>query len=136
FYRRHPLDIGWLLKRGSRLLDPRLTGEAILTIGSTLTELGDDVHGVISVSPFGCMPGRIAEAVITKRLEEDKHLFSRKGGRFWKANSRHLPLPFLALETDGNPLSQMVETKLDSFVMAAHRLKKELKNHSAKSGKS
>jgi predicted nucleotide-binding protein (sugar kinase/HSP70/actin superfamily) len=126
FYKRHHLDIGLMIKKGRTLLDPRLTGEAILTISSTLMELGDDVHGVISVSPFGCMPGRIAEAIISKRLEEDKHLFSKKRMSFWRQNSRHLPLPFLALETDGNPLSQTVETKLDSFVLSAQRLKREM----------
>ncbi len=125
-YKRHHLDIGLMIRKGRRLLDPRLTGEAILTISSTLMELGDDVHGVISVSPFGCMPGRIAEAIISKRLEEDKHLFSRKKMSFWSRNSRHLPLPFLALETDGNPLTQTVETKLDSFVLSAQRLKRKM----------
>jgi hypothetical protein len=127
FYQKHHMDIGFLIKKGRKLLDPRLTGEAILTISSTLTELGDDVHGVISVSPFGCMPGRIAEAMISKRLEADKHLFSRRRSGFWRLNSGHLPLPFLALETDGNPLSQTVETKLDSFVLSAHRLKQEMR---------
>jgi predicted CoA-substrate-specific enzyme activase len=126
FYEKPHLDIGYLIEKGRGLLDPRLTGEAILTISSTLTELGDDVHGVISVSPFGCMPGRIAESIISQRLEEDKPLFSRKRSGFWNDHRGSLPLPFLALETDGNPLSQMVETKLDSFVMSAHRLKQEL----------
>ena len=136
FYIKHNLDMGYLVKKGRALMNPKLTGEAILTISSTLAELGDSVHGVISVSPFGCMPGRIAESIITKRLEEDKHLFSRKNSEFWREHSGNLPLPFLALETDGNPLSQMVETKLDSFVMSAHRLKKELKEKPGKNGKS
>jgi predicted CoA-substrate-specific enzyme activase len=127
FYQDHPIDIRYLIQKGRELIDPRLTGEAILTVSSTLSELGDDVHGVISVSPFGCMPGRIAESIISQRLEEDKHLFSRQRSGFWKKHRGSLPLPFLALETDGNPLSQMIETKLDSFVMSAHRLKQELK---------
>jgi len=128
FYKKHDLDIGFLMDKGRILMDPGLTGEAILTVSSTLTEIGDDVHGVISVSPFGCMPGRIAESIISKRLEEDKHLFSRKRKQFWEKHRFNLPLPFLSLETDGNPLSQMVETKLESFIMSAHRLKGELKD--------
>lgn len=127
FYRRHHLDIGSLIKKGRHLLDPGLTGEAILTIGSTMAEMGDDVHGVISISPFGCMPGRIAEAIVSKRLEQDKYLFSRERRDFWRYYSTRLPLPFLALETDGNPLPQTMETKLDSFVLSAHRLNDELK---------
>ena len=82
------------------------------------------------------MPGRIAESIIEKRLAKDKYRFSRKDGSFWRKHGGELPLPFLALETDGNPMSQMIETKLDSFVMSAHRLKKELKEKHFKSGKS
>jgi predicted nucleotide-binding protein (sugar kinase/HSP70/actin superfamily) len=127
FFQKQHLDIGFLLDRGQRLIDPRLTGEAILTVSSTLAEIGDDVHGVISISPFGCMPGRIAEAVINHRLVKDKPLFSRKNGQFWKRSNGRYSLPFLAMETDGSSLSQMAETKLESFIRSAHRLNRELK---------
>lgn len=136
FYEKHDLDMGFLVDKGRQLMDPRLTGEAILTVSSTMSEIGDSVHGVISVSPFGCMPGRIAESIINNRLEKDKYLFSRRNGEFWKKHQDKLPLPFLALETDGNPMSQMIETKLDSFIMGAHRLKKELKELNFTNGKS
>jgi predicted nucleotide-binding protein (sugar kinase/HSP70/actin superfamily) len=126
FFHRQNLDVGFLVDRGRHLIDPRLTGEAILTVSSTLAEIGDDVHGVISISPFGCMPGRIAEALISHRLEEDKPLFSRHNRGFWSRQNGRLSLPFLALETDGNPLSQMAETKLESFILSAHRLNREL----------
>jgi hypothetical protein len=82
------------------------------------------------------MPGRVAESIIEKRLVKDKHHFSRKNSEFWRKHAGELPLPFLALETDGNPMSQMAGTKLDSFVMSAHRLNKELRKISGKTGKS
>jgi predicted nucleotide-binding protein (sugar kinase/HSP70/actin superfamily) len=127
FFHRQHLDVGFLLKRAKTLIDPRLTGEAILTVGSALAEIGDDVHGVISISPFGCMPGRIAEAVIKHRIADDKPAFSRKNGKFWRDNKGCFSFPFLALETDGKPLSQMAETKLESFIRSAHRFNRELK---------
>ena len=135
FFKKQHLDIGFLLNRGQRLIDPRLTGEAILTVSSTLSEIGDKVHGVISISPFGCMPGRIAEAVIGHRLEKDKPFFSRKNTAFWKHRGKSLSLPFLALETDGSSMSQMEETKLESFIRSAHRLNRELKEMEEKDGK-
>jgi len=127
FYSRQDCDMPFLVDRGSRLIHSSLTGEAILTVGATMSEIGDMVHGVISISPFGCMPGRLAEAIITHRLKEDKPLFSRDNSRFWETSRSALPLPFLALETDGSALSQMAEAKLESFIRSAHRLKEEMR---------
>ena len=127
FYSPQDCDIPFLLSRASKLINPSLTGEAILTVGSTLSEIGDDVHGVISISPFGCMPGRLAEAIITHRMKEEKPFFSKENSRFWENRKDVLPLPFLALETDGSSLSQMAEAKLESFIRSAHRLKEELR---------
>ena len=72
------------------------------------------------------MPGRIAEAVIKQRLMKDKPFFSRNNPAFWRDQGERFSLPFLALETDGKALSQMAETKLESFIRSAHRLREEL----------
>jgi hypothetical protein len=116
-----------LVSRGSSLIHPQLTGEAILTISSALTEVGDSAHGVISIGPFGCMPCRIAESILTYRLVEEKENFSLKKGEFWAANKDCLPLPFLAIESDGNPFPQLVETRLESLLLSANRLKESLR---------
>ncbi|MBN2721132.1 MAG: CoA activase, partial [Proteobacteria bacterium] len=126
FYSPQDCDMAYLMEKGGMLIHPSLTGEAILTVGSTLSEIGDKVHGVISISPFGCMPGRLAEAIITHRLKKDKPFFSRNDSSFWEAARSVVPLPFLALETDGSVLSQMAEAKLESFIRSAHRLKEEM----------
>lgn len=109
----HP--IGRVVSAGSRLVNPALATEASLTVGTTLLDLGNTVHGVISIGPFGCMPCRIAEAVLSGRLAGNNHLDSS------------MPLPFLAIETDGTPFSQLVEARLESFLLAAQRLKDTLK---------
>jgi predicted CoA-substrate-specific enzyme activase len=119
----HHVNVEHLVSRGSSLLNPQLTGEAILTISSTLTEIGDSAHGVISIGPFGCMPCRIAESILAYRLVDEKENFSLKRGKFWAANKDRLPLPFLAIESDGNPFPQLVETQLESFLLSANRLK-------------
>jgi predicted nucleotide-binding protein (sugar kinase/HSP70/actin superfamily) len=127
FHDGHPIDVDHLVSRGSSLLHPQLTGEAILTISSALTEVGDSAHGVISIGPFGCMPCRIAESILTYRLVEEKENFSEKRGKFWAANKDTLPLPFLAIESDGNPFPQLVETRLESLLLSANRLKESLR---------
>jgi predicted nucleotide-binding protein (sugar kinase/HSP70/actin superfamily) len=127
FHDGHHIDVDHLVSRGSSLLHPQLTGEAILTISSALTEVGDSAHGVISIGPFGCMPCRIAESILTYRLVDEKEHFSLKKGKFWAANKERLPLPFLAIESDGNPFPQLVETRLESLLLSANRLKESLR---------
>ena len=122
----HRPDIHAYVAGSSGLIDPSFVTEATLTIASTLTELGDETHGVISIGPFGCMPNRIAEAILGGRLAEEKPAFSRHNSEFWAAAGAHLPLPFLAIETDGNAFPQVVEARLESFVLGVRRLKQDL----------
>lgn len=126
FYHPCVVDVEDLMDRGASMIDPALSGETILTVSSVLTEVGDDTHGVISIGPFGCMPCRIAESVLNHRLIDEKENFSRHDGAFWAENKKELPLPFLAIETDGNAFPQVVEARLESLVLSAQRLKAEL----------
>jgi predicted CoA-substrate-specific enzyme activase len=135
FYEGHPIDIDYLVSSAAHIINPRFTGEAILTVSSALSEVGDDVHGIISIGPFGCMPCRIAEAVVNCRLEEEKENFSRHNAKFWARNRNNLPLPFLAIESDGNSFPQVVEARLETLVLAANRLKNELSKLEIKVGK-
>jgi len=127
FHDGHAVDVHHLVSKGASLLNPKLTGEAILTMSSALTDMGDEAHGVISIGPFGCMPCRIAESILAYRLMDEKENFSRRNGSFWAANKERLPLPFLAIESDGNPFPQLVETRLESLVLSANRLKESLR---------
>ncbi len=126
FYHPCDVDVKDLMDRGAALISPELSGETILTVSSVLTEVGDDTHGVISIGPFGCMPCRIAESVLNHRLIDEKENFSRHSGAFWAEHKNELPLPFLAIETDGNAFPQVVEARLESLVLSAQRLKSEM----------
>lgn len=126
FYDGHELDVGHLMRQGARLVHPRLLGEAILTVASTLSEIGDETHGVLSIGPFGCMPSRLAEAILTYRLSDEKAAFSHDNEAFWKACQGQLALPFLAIESDGNAFSQVVEARLETFILSVKRFKTEL----------
>ncbi|MBI1920311.1 MAG: CoA activase [Geobacter sp.] len=126
FYEPYHVDMKYLMTRGELLVHPELALETNLTVSATLSDLGDENHGVISIGPFGCLPCRISEAILNYRLHEEKENFSRHNSRFWAGNKDDLPLPFLAIESDGNPFPQLVDARLESFVLAAHRLKGEL----------
>jgi predicted CoA-substrate-specific enzyme activase len=133
YFDGHSVDVGYLVDRGEALIDPRLTGEAILTVSGALKEIGDETHGVVSIGPFGCMPCRIAESVLTLRRHDAKPDFSKSDREFWERNKDELPLPFLALETDGSAFPQLIEARLESFLLSAESLKRELSERPIKS---
>ncbi|MEJ2698792.1 MAG: acyl-CoA dehydratase activase-related protein, partial [Desulfuromonadales bacterium] len=90
FYHPGNPDIHDIVSRGASLINPKLATEAILTVGSTLLEVGDHAHGVISIGPFGCMPCRIAEAILTCRMEAEKPRFSLHNPSLWSAECKEL----------------------------------------------
>ncbi len=110
-YHHHLVDVEGIIERAENLISPRLTGEAILTVGSALAEAGK-VSGAISIGPFGCMPGRMAEAMLSKAIVDMKN----EGGP---------SLPFLAVETDGNQFTPVVEARLDAFCLQVKRVHKK-----------
>ncbi|HLE19350.1 MAG TPA: activase, partial [Syntrophales bacterium] len=122
-------DVGHIMEVAGDLISPQLTGEAILTVGGAITEVPRHYCGVISIGPFGCMPNRLSEAIL-----------SREMGRGWQTTAkrrRGVPrnvlenmyeLPFLAIESDGNPFPQVITAKLEVFLSQAARLHRAMKD--------
>ncbi|PIP40338.1 MAG: hypothetical protein COX19_05930, partial [Desulfobacterales bacterium CG23_combo_of_CG06-09_8_20_14_all_51_8] len=92
------------------------------------SEVATDVCGVIALGPFGCMPNRLAEAILNDTMTRDVKL--RATGNGHPADTRKLEkilenmedLPFLAIETDGSPYPQLIHAKLEAFCQRALRL--------------
>jgi len=104
-----------------QLVNPRLRGEAILTVGLALREILDTACGVISIGPFGCMPSRVAEAILTEMMTmEGKRAVTPRGDRVLMLDGKG-PLPFLSIETDGNAFPQLIEARLEAFCLQAAR---------------
>ena len=104
-----------------QLVNPRLRGEAILTVGLALREILDTACGVISIGPFGCMPSRVAEAILTEMMTmEGKRAVTPRGDRVLMLDGNG-PLPFLSIETDGNAFPQLIEARLEAFCLQAAR---------------
>lgn len=109
------LDITHVIETARPYLSPTLTGEAILTIGSALAEIGEYYDGVLAVGPFACMPTRIAESILKKAIEDKKRKFGRS-------------LPFISIELDGNPFTPSIEARIDAFIAQLKQLKKRSEN--------
>jgi predicted CoA-substrate-specific enzyme activase len=117
------VDIQAVLKAGSRHLSPHLSGEAILTIGGSLHDIATAVCGVIAIGPFGCMPNRISEAILTEVMTREGKL--ALGDHPTSALARLAPgepLPFMAIESDGAAFPQVTQARLEAFLLRAERL--------------
>ncbi len=118
-----PVKVDKIIATASPYLSPRLGGEAILTIGSALKEVVTPAAGVIAIGPFGCMPNRLSEAVLTEIMTaEDKLRAAGNGYDLSQILEGETHLPFLAIESDGAAFPQLVEAKLEAFCLRARRI--------------
>ena len=122
-----PVNIQRIIESASHHLSPDLGGEAILTIGSALEEIVSKSCGVISIGPFGCMPNRISEAILSEIMNrKDKLDTDPYNDRMRMVLSDTDELPFLAIESDGSPFPQIIEARLEAFCLQARRLHERL----------
>jgi predicted nucleotide-binding protein (sugar kinase/HSP70/actin superfamily) len=118
-----PLNIQSIINNASLYISPDLAGEAILTVGSSLTEIVSHTCGVIAIGPFGCMPNRLAEAILNEAMNRDGKLATDPNNHRLRSTLTHVDdLPFLAIESDGSPFPQVINAKLEAFCLRAERL--------------
>jgi predicted nucleotide-binding protein (sugar kinase/HSP70/actin superfamily) len=128
FYKHRLVDIDTVFNNAKHLIPESLICESILITGTAITDLIDDVSGIISIQPFGCMPGRVGEAVISRRLSENK-LASAEEPKVVEDVMKEFPfLPFLTLEVDGQVFTQGIEAKLEAFCLQVERLHAKTKS--------
>ncbi|NPV90138.1 MAG: CoA activase [Firmicutes bacterium] len=118
----HMVDVDRVMRSMADVISPYLTGEAILTAGVTITSIIEEVQGVISIGPFGCMPNRIAEALVNHKLGEKKLQVAEDRELVEEVLKEYSALPFLSIETDGNQFTQSVEARLEAFCLQVGRL--------------
>lgn len=121
--RAEPIDIASIIKNARPYISPKMTGEAILTVGSSLTEVASHSCGVIAIGPFGCMPNRVAEAILNEIMNREAKLALDPSNKKLRAVLADIEdLPFLAIESDGSPFPQLINAKLETFCLRAERL--------------
>jgi predicted nucleotide-binding protein (sugar kinase/HSP70/actin superfamily) len=126
FYDRK-VEIRDVIDQGRHFVSPSLTGEAILTVGSSFHEILSPACGVISIGPFGCMPSRVAEAILSENFTAfGVGRINPNGHKPQKVLLENRKLPFLAIETDGNPFPQIIEARLEAFCLQAQRLHEQM----------
>ncbi len=126
FYEYHMINVDRTVKNVSHLISPKLTGEAVLTIGTAIEAIIEDVSGVISIGPFGCMPSRISEAILKKKINSEKPLVSTDKDLVSTIMGSYPSLPFLSIEADGNSFPQIIESKLEAFCLQVKRINNDI----------
>ena len=119
----NPLDINSIIYNATPYISPNMTGEAILTVGSALTEIASHACGVIAIGPFGCMPNRLSEAILNEVMNREGKLSTDPNNVRLRSTLTNIDdLPFLAIESDGSPFPQLINAKLETFCLRAERL--------------
>ncbi|MEJ2691402.1 MAG: hypothetical protein P8130_15975 [Deltaproteobacteria bacterium] len=114
-----------VIEAGKKFISPYFTTESILTVGLALHDILHPSCGIISIGPFGCMPSRVAEAVLNEKFTttEKKAMLKNGAATPWMPIlCKERKLPFIAIETDGNPFPQLIEARMEAFCLQAERL--------------
>ena len=119
----NPLDMDTIIKNASPYISRNLPGEAVLTVGASLTEVVSHSCGVIAIGPFGCMPNRLSEAILNETMNSRDKMATEPENKVLRSVLTEMDeLPFLAIESDGSPFPQLINAKLETFCLRAERL--------------
>ena len=129
------VDIPDIIRHARPHMAPDHIGEAILTVGSALNEVVSKACGVITIGPFGCMPNRMAEAILNEVMTAKDKLRATPGDRRLRETLAGMgDLPFLAIESDGSPFPQIINAKLEAFCLRAGHLHETMRAANATGG--
>jgi predicted nucleotide-binding protein (sugar kinase/HSP70/actin superfamily) len=100
-------------------------GEQGIITGLTMRDSFTEYCGIANVGPFGCMQTRFGDAVIIPRMDMKgkKASFEHVGKKLRLSEfTDEDKIPFISIESDGNPYPQLVEARFDSFCLEAERI--------------
>jgi predicted nucleotide-binding protein (sugar kinase/HSP70/actin superfamily) len=124
-----PLDMEAIIENAAPYISKDLPGEAVLTVGGSLTEIVSHSCGVIAIGPFGCMPNRLSESILNEAMNSNDKLATDPNNRELRTVLTDIDeLPFLAIESDGSPFPQLINAKLETFCLRAERLHQRILN--------
>ena len=122
-----PLDMDAIIENAAPYISKDLPGEAVLTVGASLTEVVSHSCGVIAIGPFGCMPNRLSESILNEAMNSNDKLATDPNNRELRTVLTDVDeLPFLAIESDGSPFPQLINAKLETFCLRAERLHQQI----------
>ncbi|MFW5808635.1 MAG: hypothetical protein ACOCWH_06250, partial [Spirochaetota bacterium] len=120
-YSYHIDDMFGILMTAGYFVNRWFHGETVLTVGRFFNEVADRFHGLISIGPFACLPSRVSEAILNPESRTETNTQIRKLPNAEKL-MEFSNLPFLAVETDGKPFPQILNSRLEAFCLQVERV--------------
>lgn len=125
YFKKHKTRIGNTIKHSLHILPIESTGEPALTLGTALSEGYEHFCGIINIGPFGCLQTRISEAICTPNMTLGKKLKVKENLNIPyvipKGLAEETDIPFLTIECDGKGFPQIIESRLETFLVQAER---------------
>ncbi|MDP4292283.1 MAG: acyl-CoA dehydratase activase-related protein, partial [Bacteroidota bacterium] len=121
----HKTNVVDIIKHSLHVLPLESTGEPALTLGTALSQGYEKYCGVINIGPFGCLQTRIGEAVsipnmnLGSKKKVKDHL--KIAYRIPEQLSEETDIPFLTIECDGKGFPQIIESRLETFLVQVER---------------
>jgi predicted nucleotide-binding protein (sugar kinase/HSP70/actin superfamily) len=105
-------------------------GEQVLVAGMTFRDAFSKYCGIVNVGPFGCIQTRLADAVTVPSadMKGKCEIYDSLGIEYsppagFTGDER---IPFLTVESDGNPYPQLLEARFESFCLQAERIAEKM----------
>lgn len=125
YLKKHKTRIVNTLKHSLHILPLESTGEPALTLGTALSEGYEHYSGIINIGPFGCLQTRIGEAICTPNMTLGKKLKVKENlninYKIPEGLDMDTDIPFLTIECDGKGFPQIIESRLETFLVQAQR---------------
>ena len=128
FYKPFYIDIKEVIKSSRHIVTPYLRGEVPITTGAALKYVLNPSCGAISIGPFACLPSRMVESLLKTNMTL-KHKIAASGENSFYRELDKMGvdnLPFLAIESDGNPFTQVTLAQLEVFCLQANRMHEKM----------
>lgn len=124
FYTPCYINIKEVMNASRLIVSPHLRGEVPITTGAALKYILDGACGVISIGPFACLPSRMAESLLKTNMNLiHKVAIHGKRPLYEELDKMNVSnLPFLSIESDGNPFTQVTQAQLEIFCLQADRM--------------
>jgi predicted nucleotide-binding protein (sugar kinase/HSP70/actin superfamily) len=124
FYKPFYIDMKTVINSSRFIVTPHLRGEVPITTGTALKYVLNPSCGAISIGPFACLPSRMVESLLKTNMNlEHKIAIDGKNPLYKKLSEMGVKnLPFLPIESDGNPFTQVTLAQLEVFCLQANRM--------------
>ena len=124
FYKPFYIDIKTVINSSRYIVTPYLRGEVPITTGTALKYVLNPSCGAISIGPFACLPSRMVESLLKTNMNlEHKIAIDGEKPLYRELTDMGVKnLPFLPIESDGNPFTQVTLAQLEVFCLQANRI--------------